>query len=188
MPRWSCWSPDCAAAGPGTDTVAGGFVMAAALMTGILDLTGPGPAGRARRVAAGLLADGAAFPNPAAIAGLAAVAESAAPWLSRPWRRTAWATLLLVAVARLITGGLSPMELVLAVAAGVAVGAGLLVAFGVPDRRMGTAGVTAALQAGGVPASQVAVAGVTATGITALHGGDGGRAGPVCQGLRLGPA
>jgi glycosyltransferase 2 family protein len=63
-----------------------------------------------------------------------------------------------------ITGGLSPLELVLAVAAGVTVGAGLLVAFGVPDRRMGAAGVAAALRAGGVPASRVTEASVTAKG------------------------
>ena len=47
---------------------------------------------------------------------------------------------------------------VLATVAGgfaVTVGAGLLVVFGVPDRRMGPAGVAAALCAGGVPVSQV---------------------------------
>ena len=47
------------------------------------------------------------------------------------------------------------MQLVLALAAGVTVGAGLLVVFGVPDRRMGPAGVAAALRAGGVPVSHV---------------------------------
>jgi glycosyltransferase 2 family protein len=118
-------------------TVAGAFVAAAALMTAIMYLTGQAPLGP---LTAGLREDswlgGAGFPNPAVIAGLAAVAVAAEPWLSRPWRRTAWATLLLIAVARVITGGLSPEDLVLAVAAGVAVGAGLLVVFGVPDRRM----------------------------------------------------
>ena len=89
------------------------------------------------------------------LAGLAAVAVAAAPWLSRPWRRASWATLLLIGAARLVTGGLLPMQLVLALAAGVTVGAGLLVAFGVPDRRIGPAGVAAALRAGGVPVSQV---------------------------------
>jgi hypothetical protein len=39
-------------------------------------------------------------------------AVAAAPWLSRPWRRTAWAALWLAAVARLITGTASPMEVV----------------------------------------------------------------------------
>jgi glycosyltransferase 2 family protein len=137
-------------------TVAGGFAAAAALMAGITYLTGPGgsaalPAGLRQ----GSWLAGAGFPDPAVLAGLAAVAVAAAPWLSRPWRRTAWATLLLIGAARLITGGLLPMQLVLALAAGITVGAGLLVAFGVPDRRMGPAGVAAALRAGGVPVSQV---------------------------------
>jgi undecaprenyl-diphosphatase len=146
-------------------TVAGGFVAAAALMTGIMYLTGQDPLGA---VPAGLRQGswltGAGFPNPAVIAGLAAVAVAAEPWLSRPWRRAAWVTLLLIAAARLVTGGLSVLELVLAVAAGVTVGAGLLVVFGVPDRRMGSADVAAALRAGGVPASQVTRASVTAKG------------------------
>jgi uncharacterized membrane protein YbhN (UPF0104 family) len=146
-------------------TVAGGFVLAAALMTAIMYLTGQGAAGP---LPAGLRQGswlaGAGFPDPAVIAGLAALVVAAAPWLSRPWRRTAWGTLTLIAAARLITGGLSPLELILAAAAGVTVGAGLLVAFGVPDRRMGAAGVAAALRAGGVQASTVTPAGSTAKG------------------------
>ena len=146
-------------------TVAGGFVAAAALMTAIMYLTGQGPLGPLPAVLRrGSWLGGAGFPNPAVIAGLAAVAVAAAPWLSRPWRRTAWATLLLIAAVRVVTGGLSPVNLVIAVAAGVTVGAGLLVAFGVPDRRMGAASVAAALRAGGVPASRVTRASVTAKG------------------------
>ena len=137
-------------------TVAGGFAAGAALMAGIGYLAGPGgSAGLPAGLRQGSWLTGAGFPDPAVLAGLAAVAVAAAPWLSRPWRRAAWATLLAVGAARLITGGLLPMQLVLALAAGVTVGAGLLVAFGVPDRRMGPAGVAAALRAGGVPAGQV---------------------------------
>ena len=137
-------------------TVAGGFAVAAALMAGITYLAGPGgSAGLPAGLRQGSWLAGAGFPDPAVLAGLVAVAVAAAPWLSRPWRRAAWATLLLIGVARLITGGLLPMQLVLALAAGVTVGAGLLVAFGVPDRRMGPAEVAAALGAGGVPVSQV---------------------------------
>ena len=135
-------------------TVAGGFAAAAALMAAITYLARPGgpvPAGLRQ----GSWLAGAGFPDPAVLAGLAAVAVAAAPWLSRPWRRASWATLLLIGVARLVTGGLLPLQLVLALATGVTVGAGLLVAFGVPDRRMGPAGVAAALRAGGVPVSQV---------------------------------
>jgi glycosyltransferase 2 family protein len=146
-------------------TVTGGFVMAAALMTAIMYLAGQGTsAALTAGLRQGSWLAGAGFPDPAVIAGLAAVAVAAEPWLSRPWRRTAWGTLVLIATARLITGGLSPLELILAAAAGITVGAGLLVAFGVPDWRMGAAGVAAALRAGGVPASTVTPAGSAAKG------------------------
>ena len=135
--------------------VAGGFAAAAALMAGITYLAGPGGSALPAGLRQGSWLAGAGFPDPAVLAGLAAVAVAAAPWLSRPWRRAAWATLLLIGAARLVTGGLLPLQLVLALATGVAVGAGLLVVFGVPDRRMGPAGVAAALRAGGVPVSQV---------------------------------
>ena len=136
-------------------TVAGGFAAAAGLMAAITHLAGPGGSALPAGLRQGSWLAGAGFPDAAVLAGLAAVAVAAAPWLSRPWRRAAWATLLAVGAARLITGGLLPMQLVLALAAGVTVGAGLLVVFGVPDRRMGPAGVAAALRAGGVPADQV---------------------------------
>ena len=135
-------------------TVAGGFAAAAALKAGITDLAGPGGPALPVALRQGSWLTGAGFPDPALLAGLAA-AVAASPWLSRPWRRACWAVLLLIGAARLITGGLLPVQLVLALAAGVAVGAGLLVVFGVPDRRMGAAGVAAALRAGGVPVGEV---------------------------------
>jgi hypothetical protein len=113
-------------------TVAGGFAGAAVLMGGIDHLAGPGGSAALRQDS---WLTGAGFPDPAVFAGLAAVAVAAAPWLNRPWRRAAWATLLLIGAARLITGSLLPMQLTLALAGGVTVGAALLVVFGVPDRR-----------------------------------------------------
>ena len=136
-------------------TVAGGFAGAAALMAVITYLAGPGGSALPVGLRQGSWLAGAGFPDPAVLAGLVAVTVAAAPWLSRPWRRAAWAMLLLIGAARLVTGGLLPMQVVLALATGVTVGAGLLVAFGVPDRRMGCAGVAAALRAGGVPVGQV---------------------------------
>jgi len=137
-------------------TVAGGLAAAAVLMAGISYLAGLGcSAGLPAGLRQGSWLTGAGFPDPAVLAGLAAVAVAAAPWLNRPCRRAAWTTLLLIGAARLVTGGLLPMQLVLALAAGVTVGACLLVVFGVPDRRMGPAAVAAALRAGGVPVSQV---------------------------------
>jgi undecaprenyl-diphosphatase len=132
-------------------TVAGGFAAAAALLAGIIYLTGPADSAVLRN---GSWLTAAGVPGLVILAGLAAVAVAAVPWLSRPWRRVAWVTLVLIAAARLVTGAL-PMQLVLALTAGVTVGAALLVAFGVPDRRMGPAGVSAALRAGGVPVGQV---------------------------------
>ena len=96
----------------------------------------------------------------AAVAGLVA----AAPWLSRSWRRTAWTALWLVGAAQLITGLASPMEVVLAFAAGVTVGAGLLVLFGVPDQRIGPEAIAAALGSAGLRVSGVAPAAVEAKG------------------------
>jgi hypothetical protein len=92
------------------------------------------------------------------------VVVAAAPWLSRPWRRAAWLTLLLVAAARLLTGAVLPMELIIAIATGVTVGAAVLVAFGVPDRRMGPDGVAAALRGAGMAVESVRPAEVTARG------------------------
>src|ERR1035441_10323402 len=149
--------PAAAVTGVGPATAAGqgltGLVQvmiaaAAPLMAVNTYLAGPGgpvPAGLRQ----GSWLAGAGFPDPAVLAGLAAVAVAAAPWLSRPWRRASWVTLLLIGAARLVTGGLLPLQLVLALATGVTVGAGLLVVFGVPDRRMGPEGVAAALRAGG---------------------------------------
>jgi len=88
-------------------------------------------------------------------AAAVAVTVAAAPWLSRPWRRTAWIALAAVGAARLITGTILPAELVLAFASGVTVGAAVLVAFGVPDRRMGPDGIAAALRSAGLPVVSV---------------------------------
>ena len=168
-------------------TVAGGFAAAAALMAGITFLAGPGgPAPAGLRQGSWLA--GAGFPDPAVLAGLAAVAVAAAPWLSRPWRRASWATLLLIGAARLVTGGLLPLQLVLALAAGVTVGAGLLVAFGVPDRRMGPGRGGSGAPRGrraGQPGDRAAA---RCEGIAAVPGGRRRREWPVRQGLRLGPA
>ena len=93
----------------------------------------------------------AAFPSPLVLAGAVAVAVIVTRWLTMSWKRATWIALALVAAARLISGTVLPMQLVLAFAVGVTVGTGLLVAFGAPDRRPGPADVAAALEAGGFP-------------------------------------
>jgi glycosyltransferase 2 family protein len=106
----------------------------------------------------------AAFPGPGLLAAAAAVTVAVSPWLSRPWRRAVWVTLGAAGAARLITGTALPAELVLAFASGVTVGAGVLVAFGVPDRRIGSEGIAAALRSAGLPVASVEPAGVQAKG------------------------
>ena len=106
----------------------------------------------------------AAFPEPAVIACAVAVIAAASPWMSRPWRRAAWLVLLLVAAARIVTGTVLPMELIIAIATGVTVGAGVLVAFGVPDQRIGAGEIAGALRSAGLPVETVRAAEVGAKG------------------------
>jgi len=101
--------------------------------------------------------------SPALAAATAGVVIGA-PWLSRSWRRTAWVTLWLAVAGQLVTGLSSPMEAVLALAAGITVGAGVLVVFGEPDRRIGPDAIAAALGSAGLPVSHVEPAGVEAKG------------------------
>jgi undecaprenyl-diphosphatase len=136
--------------------LAAGAVAAAVLAEGIFVLIGgQRPAALTAGLARGSWVVGAAFPAPALFASAAAVAVGAAPWLSRPWRRVAWLTLLLAGVVRILAGTMLPMELILALATGVTVGAAVLVTFGVPDRRIGPAEIAAALRAAGLPVESV---------------------------------
>jgi glycosyltransferase 2 family protein len=140
-------------------------MVAGGALAGILHLIGAGhPPAVAASTGQGAWLASAAFPGPALLASAVAVTVAASPWLSRPWRRAAWITLLAVAAARLVAGTVLPMELILALAVGVTVGAGVLVTLGVPDRRMGPDGIAAALRSAGLPVSSVTPADVEAKG------------------------
>src|SRR6266480_3550447 len=146
-------------------SLAGVAVVAGAVLTGIVQLAG---GERPRALAAGAghwpWLTGASIVGPALLAAAVAGTVAAAPWLARPWRRTAWAALWLAAVVRLITGTASPVEVVVAFAAGVTAAAGALVLFGVPDRRIGPGGIAAALGSAGLPVTRVEPAAVAAKG------------------------
>jgi uncharacterized protein (TIRG00374 family) len=158
--------------------LAAGAAVAAGVAAGImLLLGGRHPAALTDNLAHGSWLASAAFPGPALIAGAVAVIVAASPWLSRPWRRAAWLTLLLVVVVRLVTGTVLAMELLLAFATGLTVGAAVLVVFGVPDRRMGPGEIAAALRSAGLPAESVRPADVVSKGSRpfAAAGADGQR-------------
>jgi uncharacterized membrane protein YbhN (UPF0104 family) len=136
--------------------LAAGTAVAAGVAAGImLLLGGRHPAALTDNLAHGSWLASAAFPGPALIASAVAVIVAASPWLSRPWRRAAWLALLVVIVVRLVTGTVLAMELLLAFATGLTVGAAVLVVFGVPDRRMGSGEIAAALRSAGLPAESV---------------------------------
>ena len=136
--------------------LAAGAAAAGAALAGILLLAGgQHPHAVAVTDAHGGWLASAAFPGPPFLAGAVAVTVAASPWLSRAWRRTAWIALGAVAAARLAAGTVLPMELVLAFATGVTAGAAVLVAFGVPDRRMGPGGIAATLRFAGLPVGSV---------------------------------
>ena len=146
-------------------SLAGAAVLASAVVIGIIHLAGgQRPADLAAGAGQWPWLTGASLAGPALLAAAVAVTVAAAPWLSRPWRRTAWTTLWLAAVVRLITGTASPMEVVLGFAVGVTVGAGVLVLLGVPDRRIGPEGIATALGSAGLAVISVEPAGVQAKG------------------------
>jgi undecaprenyl-diphosphatase len=140
-----------------------GAATAGAALAGIVYLAGGAPPSVTAAAGSSWLAS-AAFPGPPLLAAAAAVTVAMSPWLSRPWCRTAWITLGAASAARLITGTVPPAELVLALAIGVTTGAGLLVALGVPDRRMGPPGIEAALRSAGLPVVSVEPADVQTKG------------------------
>jgi glycosyltransferase 2 family protein len=145
--------------------LAAGAVAAAGLTAGILALLGAErPATLTANQARDSWLASAVFPAPALLAAAVAVVVAAAPWLSRPWRRAAWLALLLAAAARLLAGTVLPAELILALAAGVTAGAAVLVTLGVPDRRIGPAGIAAALRDAGLPVESVRPAEVESKG------------------------
>jgi glycosyltransferase 2 family protein len=160
----------------------GGLAVAAAVAAGIVAgifwlLGGRHPDALTDNLTRGSWLASAAFPGPALIAGAVAVIVAASPWMSRPWRRAAWLVLLLAAAARIVTGTILPMELIVAVATGVSVGAGVLVAFGVPDKRIGPGEIVGALRSAGLPVESVRAAEVEAKGSRpfAAAGPDGRR-------------
>jgi hypothetical protein len=106
-------------------------MVAGGALAGILNLVGGGhPDAVAANLGHGSWLASAVFPGPALLAGAVAVTVAASPWLSRPWRRTAWIVLGAASVARLVAGTVLPMELILPFAIGLTAGAGVLVALG----------------------------------------------------------
>jgi undecaprenyl-diphosphatase len=146
-------------------TVAGAAVVSGLVFVAIDTLLGDDrPERLSRALDDGSWVASAHFPSAAWLAAGTAIVVALGPWLTRPWRRAASTVLVLAALARLLTGTVLPIEIVLAFAIGAVIAAGVLVAFGSPDRRIGASEVAAALAACGVPVAHVEPAGVFAKG------------------------
>ena len=101
---------------------------------------------------------GDGFPSMVYLAGFAAGLSVLTPWLNRRWRRAGWILLLVFLSVRLIDGLLVPVDALLILALGYAIGAATLLAFGSPDRRPNASDVKAALTAHGFDVTTVAAA------------------------------
>ncbi|MCP4966418.1 MAG: hypothetical protein GY926_14440 [bacterium] len=106
---------------------------------------------------------GDGFPSMVYIAGLAAGLSTLTPWLSRRWRHAAWIVLWIFLTVRLIDGLLVPVDAILIVALGYAIGAATLLAFGSPDRRPKGLQVAETLTSHGFDVAAVAAAGGVGT-------------------------
>jgi tRNA A-37 threonylcarbamoyl transferase component Bud32 len=118
----------------------------------------------------------ATFPTVFGIAAMAGALTSAAPWLSRRWRRWGWLAVLGLVVTRFVTtpAAFDSFESALS---GWLGGAAALVVLGAPSRRATAAGVMRSLAAVGLPLESLEAAGVDARGSTPYLGAgpDGSR-------------
>ncbi len=88
---------------------------------------------------------GDGFPSIVYLAGLAAAISTLTPWLNRKWRRATWIVLVIFLMVRVIDGLLPPIDALLMMALGYAIGGATLLAFGSPDRTPKTFEVATAL-------------------------------------------
>lgn len=101
-------------------------------------------------------------------AGLAAVTAfttAAGPWVSRRWRRWAWAVVITLTAVRLLAAPIS-FDTVVALLAGWTAGAAAVVVFGAPSRRPTKAAIAEGLAAVGEPIAEIAPLAVDARGST----------------------
>ncbi len=109
------------------------------------------------------------FPSAVYLAGFAAGFGVLAPWVNRRWRLAGWMTIGVFLVARSIDGTRAPMDGLVAVAFGYAVGAAVLLVFAAPDRRPRGSDIIAALEKTGISLSRLEWADVTSKGSTPYY-------------------
>jgi undecaprenyl-diphosphatase len=92
------------------------------------------------------------------------------PWISRPWRRLGWLVVIVAMLFRAVAAQDGPLDVVLAVGAGVLGGSLVLLVFGAPNKRPRGPAVVAALVRAGIPLVRLERAGVDARSSTPYFG------------------
>lgn len=100
------------------------------------------------------------------VAQLAAMFAVVGPFVSRRWRRAGLVAISVVVFLRIVVAVHLPANVLVALRLGAALGAGVLYAFGRPDRRPTPAAIEAALRDTGLPLAEIRRAEVDARGST----------------------
>jgi undecaprenyl-diphosphatase len=106
------------------------------------------------------------FPSVVYLAGFAGGFGVLVPWVGRRWRLAGWITIGAFLIARSIDGTRAPIDGLLVVALGYALGAGVLLLFAAPDRRPTGGDIVAALRASGIRLDRLEWADVASKGST----------------------
>ena len=104
------------------------------------------------------------------VAGMVATVVLGSPWISRPWRRLGWAVVVIAILFRAAAAQDGPLDVVLAVGAGIVGGSLVLLVFGAPNRRPRGPAVVAAMARAGIPLRRLERAGVDARSSTPYFG------------------
>jgi undecaprenyl-diphosphatase len=106
----------------------------------------------------GACVPGDGFPSMVYIAAMVAGFSILTPWLDRRWRKAGWLALAIFLATRLIDGLLVPIDALLITAIAYAIGAGILLMVGSPDRRPRGTDVAATLQRQGFDVASISMA------------------------------
>ena len=104
------------------------------------------------------------------ISGMVSTVVLGSPWISRPWRRLGWAIVVIAVLFRAAAAQDGPLDIVLAVGAGVVGGSAVLLVFGAPNRRPRGPAVVAAMTRAGIRLRRLERAGVDARSSTPYFG------------------
>jgi len=89
------------------------------------------------------------FPSAAYLAALVAGTSAASPMLPSFWRKVAWSAIWITMLVRVLSATQAPVNVAVTLALGSAIGSAVLVAFGSPRRRPGSATLRAGLATSG---------------------------------------